>query len=90
MHLESIMLVRDVRLRKTNTKDKVIDDITDTQNRKNNADESIYQTETDSQTQKTNSWLPKGRGTNEDDGIDRYKILYILECPLWFSGKESD
>ena len=45
---------------------------------KNNTNEYIYiymyvcKTETDSQTQRTSLWLPKGRGTNQGYGTDRY------------------
>ena len=50
-------------------------------NLKNNTNDSIYKIETDPQTQKTNLWLRddtgKGRRTNQEHGVNRYKLLIL-------------
>ena len=46
---------------------------------RNDANELIYKTETDSLTWRTNLWLTnwKGKGINEEFGINIYTLLYI-------------
>ena len=43
--------------------------------------ELVYKTEIDLQTQKINLWLPKGkgRGINQESGINRYTLLHIKQ-----------